>query len=905
MLIALSWTALAGAQTAEQYIATGRNDLVLDNLWGADTNFTAALAVSPTNQTANLLKAATRLLVLPQTPAGSNFLVKLGFPATNRYLPHVPEASLPKDTNNYPIFPANYNATNFVWFFRTNVMAAIGASLSNLANITDTSYTLSLSSNETSFTLSSNNVFTEDVTLDYGDIQMLRALLSAVQFGGYTLNAENCSAIIPQVVRWMETNGFTLQLALATYPKLLTMQNTTDLALSKSTLTNAIGLYFTASDFIRNQRPAGVQRLFNLDTNDVAAEAEFRTDLTNALLSLNTPTEFNTTNIATTINAGAWFSGTNSLRKFVPQFNGDIYVDNTLPDYTFGGILPYLPAYQTEKLLRKEFHNYEGIYIGDGGLSDSNWQINNGFGGYGSFAVFVGTNQQATLVGTDNGDGSDDGNAFGVILQFSVDRHGNWQWSNNNIDAYGGIGRDGSFWGEMDVFTNNSTFSVWFNANEQSPLGPFEKSAGYYIGTTSPKPYSILAADGEIFSCVFHSLGIEPATGGQAQVDSSNYYITTNIGGTVVSGTFNSSTLQITGTSRNPSGSVTSWTMNRSANVPFDVPPAITVPPANEIATAGSNATFSVTATGSPPLCYQWYCNSLLLPGATAANLEVTNASVAVNGNNYSVSVQNVVGETNATASLTVQFVLTNQLGVRAVGLGTINPNYSNAWLEIGRSYSMTATAASGFSFTNWTISTNWLGNAKTNNVTVQFVMESNLTLQVSFVDVKVPTLSITAPTSGQKMTNALANVRGTASDNWRVTDVWYQLNTNAWSLATTTNGWTNWSVTLALVKGTNTVSAYATDPGGNISPTQSVSFFSSNTFKLQLSFQGGGPHMTGNGLSFDLQISPGLSGHVEASTNLVSWVTLTNFVGTNATLDFRDAAATNYDQRFYRAVVP
>ena len=123
----------------------------------------------------------------------------------------------------------------------------------------------------------------------------------------------------------------------------------------------------------------------------------------------------------------------------------------------------------------------------------------------------------------------------------------------------------------------------------------------------------------------------------------------------------------------------------------------------------------------------------------------------------------------------------------------------------------MMATPASGFNFTNWTISTNWLGNAKTNNATVQFMMESNLTLQVSFVDVKVPTLSITAPTSGQKLTNALANVRGTASDNWRVTNVWYQLNTNAWSLATTTNSWTNWSVTLALVKGTNTVRAYAT----------------------------------------------------------------------------------------------
>ena len=50
-LMALSWTALASAQTADQYIAAGTNDLTLTNWWGADTNFTAALAASPTNET--------------------------------------------------------------------------------------------------------------------------------------------------------------------------------------------------------------------------------------------------------------------------------------------------------------------------------------------------------------------------------------------------------------------------------------------------------------------------------------------------------------------------------------------------------------------------------------------------------------------------------------------------------------------------------------------------------------------------------------------------------------------------------------------------------------------------------------------------------------------------------------
>jgi hypothetical protein len=78
----------------------------------------------------------------------------------------------------------------------------------------------------------------------------------------------------------------------------------------------------------------------------------------------------------------------------------------------------------------------------------------------------------------------------------------------------------------------------------------------------------------------------------------------------------------------------------------------------------------------------------------------------------------------------------------------------------------------------------------------------------------------------------------------------------------------------------------------------------SSNTFKLQLGFASAKP-MASNGLSFSLQISPGINGRIQASSNLVNWVTLTNFVGTNSTINFRDPAATNYNRRFYRASTP
>ncbi len=67
-------------------------------------------------------------------------------------------------------------------------------------------------------------------------------------------------------------------------------------------------------------------------------------------------------------------------------------------------------------------------------------------------------------------------------------------------------------------------------------------------------------------------------------------------------------------------------------------------------------------------------------------------------------------GNNSVTNSVSFQFVVTNQLHIHATGLGTISPNYSNAWLEIGRNYTNKAAPSTGFVVTNWTISTNWLG---------------------------------------------------------------------------------------------------------------------------------------------------------------------------------------------------
>lgn len=88
--------------------------------------------------------------------------------------------------------------------------------------------------------------------------------------------------------------------------------------------------------------------------------------------------------------------------------------------------------------------------------------------------------------------------------------------------------------------------------------------------------------------------------------------------------------------------------------VPITNPPVITQPPANTAVVEGGVANFTVTATGTAPLSYQWQFHGTNLPGATATNLLLGGVTPAQAGP-YRVNVSNAAGATNsATATLTV-----------------------------------------------------------------------------------------------------------------------------------------------------------------------------------------------------------------------------------------------------------
>ena len=101
----------------------------------------------------------------------------------------------------------------------------------------------------------------------------------------------------------------------------------------------------------------------------------------------------------------------------------------------------------------------------------------------------------------------------------------------------------------------------------------------------------------------------------------------------------------------NAAGSVTSTV----ATLTILAPPLITTQPQSRTNLAGTTASFSVTASGTAPLSYQWRFGGGDLSGQTNATLTLTNVQ-PVNAGSYQVVVTNAIGSiTSATAILTIR----------------------------------------------------------------------------------------------------------------------------------------------------------------------------------------------------------------------------------------------------------
>jgi len=110
------------------------------------------------------------------------------------------------------------------------------------------------------------------------------------------------------------------------------------------------------------------------------------------------------------------------------------------------------------------------------------------------------------------------------------------------------------------------------------------------------------------------------------------------------------------------------------------IAPAITAQPTSRTVNAGQTATFSVAASGTATLTYQWNKNGAAISGANSTSYTTPATSSSDNGAQFSVTVSNTAGTINSSAAsltVTAATVLLNS-SVNSLSFGNVDVSTSS-----------------------------------------------------------------------------------------------------------------------------------------------------------------------------------------------------------------------------------
>lgn len=327
-------------------------------------------------------------------------------------------------------------------------------------------------------------------------------------------------------------------------------------------------------------------------------------------------------------------------------------------------------------------------------------------------------------------------------------------------------------------------------------------------------------------------------------------------------------------------------------NVNLGDPPAITVPPQNKTNFVGSNVTFTVTATGTSNLFFQWKFNGVNIAGATSTSYTRTNIQPSHAGS-YSVVVTNTWGSvTSSSATLFIPPSITAQPTNQTVNAGA------------NTSFSVTATGAAtlryqwrknGSPISNATSSALNLTNVQSTDAGTYSVVVTNTagTVTSSNATLTVNTAPLITGQSGSKTVTAgtnpslLVTATGTPSPN-------YQWQFNNANIA----GATSATLTLTNFQASN-------EGNYRVIVSNLVGTATSSTAVLVLNspVRVGTFSLTNGNFSLQFIGEANTNYIFQASTNLIDWTSLQTNSSSSGFLDLVDSNAGLFGRRFYRLV--
>jgi hypothetical protein len=332
------------------------------------------------------------------------------------------------------------------------------------------------------------------------------------------------------------------------------------------------------------------------------------------------------------------------------------------------------------------------------------------------------------------------------------------------------------------------------------------------------------------------------------------------------------------------------------ASITVTVPVTITAAPQSQSVSAGGTAVFAVVASGTEPLAHQWYFNGAAVAGETNAVLTLAGVQPA-NAGDYQVVIQNAAGSVTSPAA---------SLSVRLPPLITSQPRSINVVIGGGALLWVEASSGEPLSY-QWQLNDASIDGATNASLTLtnfQVTMAGDYRVVVSnavasvvsdsaAVAVSVPVAILSQPQNqnaplGTNLTFSVVAV-GTAplTYQWRFRGVNLPAATNL-------------TLTLQNVQVTH-AGAY------DVVVSNAFSFATSEIAELalvgnipvSLDFS---PSLTEAGFVIRLSGSAGMNVQLQASSDLLTWTTLTKLTLADEALEYLDADAAKIPVRFYRA---